>query len=90
MPDSLVTVTNVFRIEDDVVSLLRGQNDEELRPFEGSQETAVTDEQIEHHINISFLLFTKTRAKQHLERRNGSQQSTLTTRISVAASKSLT
>ena len=67
MPDSLVTVTNVFRIEDDVVSLLRGQNDEELRPFEGSQETAVTDEQIEHHINISFLLFTKTRAKQHLE-----------------------
>ncbi|KAK4169546.1 CHAT domain-containing protein [Cladorrhinum sp. PSN259] len=56
-----------FLIDDGMAALLSDLDDEELRGFVQADEGPQNDEQIEQHIYVCFLCFTRTNMLEHLE-----------------------
>ncbi|KAM0688741.1 hypothetical protein Q7P36_010816 [Cladosporium allicinum] len=58
---------DLFRLEPDMIGLLRGLSDEELQAFAELQADTMSDAQVELHIYVCFLLFKRTKSVEHLE-----------------------
>jgi hypothetical protein len=58
---------DLFRLEPDMIGLLRGLSDEELQAFAEVQADTISDAQVELHMYVCFLLFKRTKSVEHLE-----------------------
>lgn len=58
----------LFNVEAEMASSLHDTNDEDLRSFADMNEDSTSDEQTELYIYTCFLVFTRTRSTEYLER----------------------